>query len=97
MHLIGPEPDLGEDKRTTVGLDEGRTARLDLGEPGEPLGIPLCGPLHENLEDKTARKPDSRAAPRPAPNRPNPGVLDPLGHLLPQERPKVAVPLYAVN
>ena len=37
--FIGSQPDLSEDERAPVKLDQGRTSRLGLGDPGEPLGI----------------------------------------------------------
>ena len=89
---------MGEYERAAVELD--RAPDRENSASGTQESHSACcpgGPLDEDLEDQTVMEPDGRAVPGPAAHGPHPGVLDRRRHLLPQERPQVAVPLRRIR
>ena len=56
--LIGPKPELGQDERPSVKLDESLPARLRLRQPRKPLRLGVRRAFHAELENQPVMEPD---------------------------------------
>src|SRR5271157_3486870 len=61
--LVSSKPDVREQERPAMQLEEGTTAALGPGLPGEPFRVAVHRRLDADFQDQPVAQPDRRRAP----------------------------------